>query len=55
MLPEQHLHASTHTLEIVDLVFHQQHVRHTKLDLLFEGTHRIIQNLHGHKWKIYIS
>ena len=47
MLSKQHLRASTHALEIGDLVFHQQ-VRHSKLDPLFQGQHRIIEKLHGH-------
>ena len=41
MLAKQHFRASPHTLEIGDLVFHQQHVRHSMLDSLYNGPYRI--------------
>ena len=43
MLATQQLCASTRTLEIGDLLFHQQYVRHSKLDSLFQDPHRIIE------------
>ena len=51
-LAEQHLRESTHTLEIGDLVYHQQHVRHSKLDSFYQGPYRIIEKFREHKVKI---
>ena len=53
MFSKEHF-VSTRTLEIGDMLF-CQHVRHSKLYPLFHGPHRIIEKLHVHKVKIWIS
>ena len=52
MLEKQHLRATTHEIGVGDIVFHRVHDRHSKLDPLFHGPHRVTEILHGHKVRI---
>lgn len=51
-MSKQHFRSSASFLEIGDIVFHQQHYHHSKLDPIFHRPHRIPESLHGHKFEI---
>ena len=52
MLRQQHRRSTSHEIGIGDIVFHKVHDRHSKLDPLFNGPHRVVELLQGHKTKI---
>ena len=52
MIEKQHRRSTQHVIELGDIVFHRVHDRHSKLDPLFHGPHRVTELLHGHKVKL---
>ncbi len=52
MLQQQHHRAKPHEIVVGDIVFSRVHDRHSKLDPLFHGPHRVTELLSGHKVKI---
>ncbi len=52
MLKKQHQRAKPHEIVVGDIVFNRVHDRHSKLDPLFHGPHRVTELLSGHKVKI---
>ena len=52
MLRKQHQRATPHEIVVGDIVFARVQDRHSKLDPLFHGPHRVTEILAGHKVKI---
>ena len=52
MLKKQHQRATAREIDIGDIVFQRAHDRHSKLDPLFKGPHRVMELINGHKVKI---
>ncbi|MPC52062.1 hypothetical protein E2C01_045922 [Portunus trituberculatus] len=52
MLEKQHRRSTPREIGIGDVVFHRVHDRHSKLDPLFNGSHRVMELMHDHKVKI---
>lgn len=52
MLAKQHQRAKPHEIGIGDIVFTRVQDRHSKLDPLFNGPHRVINVMSGHKVKL---
>ena len=52
MLRKQHVRAKDPAIEVGDMVFSRVHDRNSKLDPKFSGPLRVIESLHGHKFKV---
>ncbi len=52
MLQKQHQRVKPHEIVVGDVIFSRVHDRHSKLDPLFHGPHRVTEPLSGHKVKI---
>lgn len=52
MLRKQHVRAKDPAIEVGDMAFSRVHDRNSKLDPKFSGPLRVIESLHGHKFKV---